>query len=114
MNENAQRFTESILKLAPKSAAFDCDGTIWDADSGMQFFYWLLDHHLVSAETEAWARPRYQQYLTDVRDAVKRAGKLFGSADVQYRSGHPLIPDVKFTQHGPTNDDWQPASWTVR
>jgi 4-hydroxy-2-oxoheptanedioate aldolase len=52
--------------------------------------------------------PRYQQYLVDVRDAVKKAGKFFGMADAQYRSGHPLSPDVKFTQHGPSNDGWQP------
>src|SRR4051812_44147732 len=76
MNENAQRFTESILKLAPKSAAFDCDGTIWDADSGMQFFYWLLDHHLVTAETEAWARPRYQQYLAGRVDEETMCGEM--------------------------------------
>ena len=50
--------------------------------------------------------PRYQQLLTDARDAVIKAGKFFGTADAQYRSGHPLSKDVKFTQHGPSNDGW--------
>jgi 4-hydroxy-2-oxoheptanedioate aldolase len=54
--------------------------------------------------------PRYQQLLTDARDAVKKAGKFFGTADEQYRSGHPLSPDIKFTQHGPPNDGWQPPA----
>ncbi len=54
--------------------------------------------------------PRYQQLLTDVRDAVIRAGKFFGTADAQYRSGHPLSKDVKFTQHGPSNDGWEPPA----
>jgi hypothetical protein len=52
--------------------------------------------------------PRYEQYLTDIRDAVKKPGKFFGTADAQYRSGHRLSPDVKFTQHGPPNDVRQP------
>jgi phosphoserine phosphatase len=76
MNENARRFIESILKLAPKSAAFDCDGTIWDADSGMQFFYWILDQHLVDAKTEAWARPRYQEYLAGRVDEETMCGEM--------------------------------------
>jgi 2-keto-3-deoxy-L-rhamnonate aldolase RhmA len=50
--------------------------------------------------------PKYQQMLTETRDGVKKAGKFFGMADAQYRSGHPLSPDVKFTQHGPSNDGW--------
>jgi 4-hydroxy-2-oxoheptanedioate aldolase len=54
--------------------------------------------------------PRYQQLLTDVRDAVIKAGKFFGTADAQYRSGHPLSKDVKFTQHGPSNDGWEPPA----
>jgi len=54
--------------------------------------------------------PRYQQLLTDARDAVKKAGKFFGTADERYRSGHPLSPDVKFTQHGPSNDGWKPPA----
>jgi len=56
-------FIDSVLALEPKHAAFDCDGTLWDADSGMQFFYWLFDRRLVDPKTEAWARPRYQEYL---------------------------------------------------
>ena len=54
--------------------------------------------------------PRYQQLLTDTRDAVIKAGKFFGTADAQYRSGHPLSKDVKFTQHGPSNDGWEPPA----
>ncbi len=52
--------------------------------------------------------PRYQQMLVDARDAVLKAGKFFGTASEQYRSGHPLSKDVRFTQHGPPNDSWTP------
>ncbi len=52
--------------------------------------------------------PRYQQMLVDTRDAVLKAGKFFGTASAQYRSGHPLSKDVRFTQGGPPNDGWTP------
>ncbi|MBI2677464.1 MAG: haloacid dehalogenase-like hydrolase [Candidatus Koribacter versatilis] len=76
MNAEAQHFIASVLALAPKTAAFDCDGTLWDADSGMEFFYWLLDHGLVDARTEAWARPRYQEYLAGRVDEKTMCGEM--------------------------------------
>ena len=51
---------------------------------------------------------RYQQMLTDARDAVVKAGKFFGTASATYREGHPLSNDVRFTQGGPPNDGWNP------
>ena len=69
-------FIDSVLALEPKLAAFDCDGTLWDADSGMGFFYWLLDHRLVDARTEAWARPRYQEYLDGRVDEKTMCGEM--------------------------------------
>jgi 4-hydroxy-2-oxoheptanedioate aldolase len=54
--------------------------------------------------------PRYQQMVADVRDGVVKAGKFFGTAQAEYRSGHPLSNDVKFTQHGPPNDGWNPPA----
>lgn len=52
------------------------------------------------------SHPRYQQMVTEVRDGVKKAGKFFGTASADYRSGHPLSSDVKLTQGGPSNDGW--------
>jgi len=69
-------FIDAVLALEAKVAAFDCDGTLWDADSGMQFFYWLLDHRLVDATTEAWARPRYQEYLDGRVDEATMCGEM--------------------------------------
>jgi 4-hydroxy-2-oxoheptanedioate aldolase len=53
--------------------------------------------------------PRYQQMVTEVRDGVIKAGKFFGTASAEYRSGHPLSKDVKLTQGGPSNDGWKPS-----
>jgi 2-keto-3-deoxy-L-rhamnonate aldolase RhmA len=54
--------------------------------------------------------PRYQQMVADVRDGVIKAGKFFGTASAEYRSGHPLSKDVRLTQGGPPNDGWTPPT----
>jgi phosphoserine phosphatase len=60
-------FIEGVLKLAPRIATFDCDGTLWSGDAGEGFFWWELDQELVSPEISRWARARYSDY---------RAGKV--------------------------------------
>ena len=54
--------------------------------------------------------PRHQQLLVDAHDAVLKAGKFFGMTHENFRKGHPLSKDVKFTQHGPSNDGWEPPA----
>ncbi len=58
----AAAFLQSVLRLQPRLAVFDCDGTLWDGDAGEQFFYWELEHGLVGPEVLRWAGPRYDQY----------------------------------------------------
>lgn len=55
-------FIASVLKLKPRIAAFDCDGTLWSGDAGEGFFSWELDQGLVPEEIARWARPRYADY----------------------------------------------------
>lgn len=61
------QFVESVLRLSPRIATFDCDGTLWSGDAGEGFFSWELEQGLVSEEVVRWARPRYADY---------RAGKV--------------------------------------
>ncbi len=61
------QFIESVLRLEPRIATFDCDGTLWSGDAGEGFFSWELERGLVSEEVARWARPRYADY---------RAGKV--------------------------------------
>ncbi len=56
------QFVDSVLRLEPRVAAFDCDGTLWSGDAGEGFFSWELEHGLVSDEIRRWARPRYEDY----------------------------------------------------
>ncbi len=58
---------ESVLRLGPRLAVFDCDGTLWSGDAGESFFDWELKRGVVSDEVVRWARARYADY---------RAGKV--------------------------------------
>ncbi len=60
-------FIDSVLALKPTLAVFDCDGTLWSGDAGADFFYWEIEHGIVSREVGEWARERYKAY---------RAGKV--------------------------------------
>jgi len=55
-------FIDSILRLEPRLAVFDCDGTLWSGDAGERFFDWELREGLMSEPVEGWARPRYADY----------------------------------------------------
>ena len=51
LSQSAQQFLDSVLALNLKLAVFDCDGTLWDADSGEQFFYWELERAIMTSST---------------------------------------------------------------
>ena len=53
---------ESILKLGPTLAVFDCDGTLWSGDAGEGFFDWELKRGALSDDIVRWARARYAEY----------------------------------------------------
>jgi HAD superfamily phosphoserine phosphatase-like hydrolase len=61
-NSTSQEFVDSVLRLAPQVAAFDCDGTLWSGDAGETFFDWELKKGLVSAEIAQAMRARYAEY----------------------------------------------------
>jgi HAD superfamily phosphoserine phosphatase-like hydrolase len=62
LTDRAQAFVDSILKLNPRMAAFDCDGTLWSADAGVGFFRWEMAEGLVPKEVIDWIVPRYAEY----------------------------------------------------
>jgi len=59
---------ESVLRLSPRLAVFDCDGTLWSGDAGEGFFDWELKRGAVSEEIVRRMRARYSEY---------RAGKVY-------------------------------------
>ena len=72
----SQQFLDSVLALRPRVAAFDCDGTLWDADSGMEFFYWLIERGLIDEPTSSWALPRYDDYKAGKVDEQTMCGEM--------------------------------------
>jgi 4-hydroxy-2-oxoheptanedioate aldolase len=51
---------------------------------------------------------RYHELVQTTHDNVLKAGKIFGQAAAEYRSG-PYSADSFFFQNGPSNDGWVPA-----
>src|SRR5205823_11562594 len=53
---------DSVLRLSPRLAVFDCDGTLWWGDAGEGFFDWELKRGVLSDDIAKWARARYAEY----------------------------------------------------
>jgi phosphoserine phosphatase len=62
LTSSAQQFLESVLRLEPRVAAFDCDGTLWSGDAGERFFDWEVKRGLVTAKVAQAMRSRYSEY----------------------------------------------------
>jgi len=66
-NLTRQEFLESVLRLEPRVAAFDCDGTLWSGDAGERFFDWEIKQGVVPTAIGEAMRARHAEY---------RAGKV--------------------------------------
>ena len=60
----AQELERLVLDCNPKTAVFDCDGTLWSGDSGYGFMAWSIEQGLVSRSTSDWIDTRYRAYLS--------------------------------------------------
>ncbi len=52
----------SVLALELKLAVFDCDGTLWEQDSGAGFFRWEQERGFLSERALQWILPRHAAY----------------------------------------------------
>jgi len=62
LSPKAQQFIAAVLEKRPKLAVFDCDGTLWEADSGEKFFRWEMKRGLVSRAIADKLTARYELY----------------------------------------------------
>jgi HAD superfamily phosphoserine phosphatase-like hydrolase len=62
LHPTKHEFLESVLRLEPRVAAFDCDGTLWSGDAGERFFDWEINQGVVPAEVGSAMRARYVEY----------------------------------------------------
>jgi HAD superfamily phosphoserine phosphatase-like hydrolase len=76
LTENAAQFIDSVLRLQPRIAVFDCDGTLWDGDAGEQFLYWELNKRLLPEPTARWVQDRYREYKEGKVSEVAMCGEM--------------------------------------
>jgi len=62
-----EEFHDAVMAANPKTAVFDCDGTLWTGDAGYGFMVWSIESGLVSRNTADWVDTQYRLY---------RAGKV--------------------------------------
>ncbi len=55
-------FLARVYEITPRTAVFDCDGTLWGLDSGSAFMRWTMEKGLLSPEAIAWLNGRYDGY----------------------------------------------------
>jgi phosphoserine phosphatase len=72
----ASAFIESVLRLQPKTAVFDCDGTLWSGDAGEGFFSWELERGVFSSQRVSALRERYRQYRTGAVSEDEMCGEM--------------------------------------
>ncbi|HEY6250445.1 MAG TPA: haloacid dehalogenase-like hydrolase [Candidatus Angelobacter sp.] len=72
----ALHFVESVVALQPRVAVFDCDGTLWEGDSGADFFYWEIERGLVPENIAKWALHRYNDYKAGRVDEETMCGEM--------------------------------------
>jgi phosphoserine phosphatase len=72
-----QEFVDSIVRLAPRVAAFDCDGTLWSGDVGERFFDWeLRSGGVVSAALDRPMRERMAAYRRGEVEETTMCGEM--------------------------------------
>jgi HAD superfamily phosphoserine phosphatase-like hydrolase len=70
-------FLDSVLRLKPRVAAFDCDGTLWAGDAGERFFDWeLREGDIVSRALDRPLRERYAAYKRGEVDETTMCGEM--------------------------------------
>jgi phosphoserine phosphatase len=75
---SAAEFREAVLALEPRVAVFDCDGTLWEPDSGYGFMRWTLEpaHRLLPPERQIWMDQRYALYGSGDIDEATICGDM--------------------------------------
>lgn len=91
--ETSEEFIAYVLALPLRVAVFDCDGTLWEMNSGEKFFYWSMPDApsgrkgLVSEATAQCLRQRYAEYERGDVGEIEMCGEM-----VSMYEGLPIAP----------------------
>jgi phosphoserine phosphatase len=69
-------FERMVFASRPKVAVFDCDGTLWNGDTGFGFLSWSMEMGLVSRSTCDWVDTRYRAYLAGSVSELDICGEM--------------------------------------
>jgi len=69
-------FIHSVLTLEPAIAVFDCDGTLWEGDSGYDFMVWSIEEGIVSRNASDWIDSRYRLYRAGTVSELAMCGEM--------------------------------------
>jgi phosphoserine phosphatase len=72
----AEQLEQLVFQAEPKIAIFDCDGTLWNGDSGHGFMVWSLEQGLVSRSTTDWMDTRYRGYMAGKVSELQICGEM--------------------------------------
>ncbi len=73
---SAREFEQQVLKINPRVAVFDCDGTLWSGDSGYGFMVWSIEQGLVSRSTSDWIDNRHRAYRSGKVSELDICGEM--------------------------------------
>jgi phosphoserine phosphatase len=73
---SAKDFIDSVLSLNPATAVFDCDGTLWEGDSGYDFMVWSIEEGIVSRNASDWIDSRYRLYRSGTVSELAMCGEM--------------------------------------
>ncbi len=69
-------FFHQVELAQPSIAVFDCDGTLWGGDAGLEFMRWSMDSGLLSRDTCDWVDARYRAYLRGEVSEIAICGEM--------------------------------------
>jgi phosphoserine phosphatase len=71
-----EEFRQAVLALAPRTAIFDCDGTLWNGDAGLGFLNWSIEAGLLSRNASDWIDARHRLYRQDQVSELEICGEM--------------------------------------
>lgn len=71
-----EELRRAALTPAPRTAVFDCDGTLWNGDAGLGFMNWSIATGLVTKEASDWIETRHRLYREGQVSELEICGEM--------------------------------------
>ena len=95
-----KEFADSVLSRHRAVAVFDCDGTLWEGDSGYDFMVWSIEEGIVSRSASDWIDSRYRLYRAGKVSELAMCGEMVqiydGLAESEVRNAAAAFFQARF------------------